>query len=148
MHNFLRVYDIGNGAPIQTIKVCATTLPKAKNQFRFIFPFAGNAGGVPCKLITRLKYWISHLVNFFFDYVLRLEIYPILPACESYRNLLPSLYIRPFFLKKKDQKFKPALRRMLKHRKNVALHAQFFAHLRYWERRADTNYLRLCKHFT
>jgi hypothetical protein len=31
MHNFLRVYDIWNGLPIQTIKVCATTLPKAKN---------------------------------------------------------------------------------------------------------------------
>jgi hypothetical protein len=30
MHNFLRVYDIGNGVPIQTIKVCATTLPKQK----------------------------------------------------------------------------------------------------------------------
>jgi hypothetical protein len=29
---------------------------------------------------------------------------------------------------------------MLKHRKNVALHAQFFARLRYRERRADTSY--------
>jgi hypothetical protein len=31
MHNFLRVYDIGNSVPIQTIKVCASTLPEAKN---------------------------------------------------------------------------------------------------------------------
>jgi len=76
------------------------------------------------------------------------DFHPILPACESYRTLLPSLFIRPFFLKKKDQNFKPALRRMLKHRKNVALHAQFFARWRFRERRADTNYLRLCKHFT
>jgi hypothetical protein len=52
---------------------------------------------------------------------------------------LPSLFIRPFFLKKKDQKFKPALRRMLKHRKNVALHAQFFARWRYRGCPADTN---------
>jgi hypothetical protein len=65
--------------------------------------------------------------------------YTINSTFESYWPQLPSLFIRPFFLKKKDQKFKPALRRMLKHRKNVALHAQFFARLRYRERRADTS---------
>jgi hypothetical protein len=58
---------------------------------------------------------------------------------RAYWPQLPSLFIRPFFLKKKDQKFKPALRRMPKHRKNVALHAQFFARLRYRERRVDTS---------
>ena len=95
MHNFLRVYDIGNGAPIQTIKVCATTLPKAKNQFRFIFPFAGNAGGVPCKLITRLKYWISHLVNFFFDYGLRPDLSP---DPSNFRIVLAAITIAFMFV--------------------------------------------------
>jgi len=31
MHNFLRIYDIGNGVPIQTIYDCASTLPEPKN---------------------------------------------------------------------------------------------------------------------
>jgi hypothetical protein len=31
MHNFLRVSDLANGAPIPPISDCATTLPKAKN---------------------------------------------------------------------------------------------------------------------
>ena len=31
MHNFLRVGEIGDLVPIQTIYDCATTLPKAKN---------------------------------------------------------------------------------------------------------------------
>jgi hypothetical protein len=134
MHNFLRGYDIGNGAPIQTIKVCATSLPKAKNHSSASFflslvrlaEFRGRWSVYLNSESASKRNFSSHF-------------HPILPPFRSYWALLPSLLIRPFFLKKKDQKFKPASRRMLKHRKNVALHAQFFARLRYRERRADTS---------
>jgi hypothetical protein len=82
----------------------------------------------------------------------KLKFRPGLPCDPSNIQIVQAVitiaFYSSFFLEKKDQKFKPALRRMLKHRKNVALHAQFFARLRYWQRRADTNYLSLCNHST
>jgi hypothetical protein len=53
---------------------------------------------------------------------------------SNFRIVLAAITIdfySSFFLEKKGPKFKPALRRMLKHRKNVALHAQFFARWRF-----------------
>jgi|GEM_PF-859673 len=151
MHNFLRVGDIGDALLILTVGIVQPPYQKQKiNSASFFLSLVRLAAlrgmlsvdsnsGSAFKRRFELKKISENL-----RYLRETNISPRTTmrsflTSRAYWPQLPSLFIRPFFLKKKDQKFKPALRRMLKHRKNVALHAQFFARWRYRGCPADTN---------